>query len=279
VFSPKTYPYPVLAPFLDDYLKPFSFDPKILVSEHDDGFKLSMGNFDHGQLPHTLRAALADGDAILVMNVECSATLYRRVSPVVNDVVHVPGGVVLGEIAVTPLILATRTLKFMPVVGDEIDDFFGVADAFELSAGDPLAISDTHFLTASHSLNESNSIIKLVSDSSLAKGLFTIGTDSNAIEILVNPAAYNAFVNLYKSHDNRPTFILGVIKDALLFAINTLALQDESEDEYLWCRPIRDRLSDLGVDDIPKNDLSKMHELAQRLVKTQGIDLLVGENE
>lgn len=284
-FKPKYYPYPVLAPFTDDY-KSFSFEPNIKIIENVEE-KALLASVAIESLPTGIESAIADGVASLVVDVDCPATLYRRLLPVQASLVALDRTKLLGDFSLTPLILLNENVVFKPSPADEVDDVYAGVSGFQLRAADPLAIGDSQSFSATFNARRGNSLISLVKDSNKRDNLFAIDTSGESLTIRVSAQSYAAYAKLVNSSDKRPAFVMGVVKDAIFMGISTMVEQGQHSEAWdlPWARAIRDRLSSdqetklLGFDGLTDFDFTWAHGVAQEIVQGQGIDLLISEGE
>ncbi len=284
-FKPKYYPYPVLAPFTADYVTAV-FEPKIDVVETEEPATLNL-SVDIAQLPASIESAVVTSIAAIVVDVDCPATLYRRLIPISAGEAMLEREKLMGEFSVTPLVLLKTDLAFSPVAGDEVDPVYGGVGAFNLRAGDPLAIGDSQSFNASFNSRRDKSLLKLVKDPNRKSRLFYIDTSGEFLRIMVSVPAYAAYSSLYNSAEKRPAFIIGVVKDAILMGITDMAAQGEGSDtwETPWARALRDRFTDeqysglLAGGDFANFDYALAHEVAQEIVQSEGIDQLMTEGE
>ena len=284
-FKPKYYPYPVLAPFTADYVSA-TFEPDIKVSESPDQAVLML-SVDLAPLPATIEAAVATSNAEVVVDIDCPATLYRRLIPISGGKVSLDRGRLLGDFTATPLVLVKYALAFEPVADDEVDAVYGGVGAFNLRPGDPLAIGDSQSFNATFNARRGKSLIHLVKNPNTKSRLYTIDTGGESLRILVSEAAYGAYSSLYNSAEKRPAFIIGVVKDAILMGITAMAAQGEGSDVWdaPWARSLRDHFSDeqysrlLDDADFANFDFAYAHQVAQEIVQSHGIDQMLAEGE
>ncbi len=284
-FKPKYYPYPVLAPFTADYVTAV-FEPKIDVAAATDPANLAL-SIDIAQLPGSIEAAVTSSQAEIVVDVDCPATLYRRLIPITGGVATLARGNLMGEFSVTPLVLLKSDLAFSPVAGDEVDPVYGGVSAFNLRAGDPLAIGDSQSFSASFNSRRDKSLLKLVKDPNRKSNLFSIDTSGEFLRILVSVPSYVAYSSLYNSAEKRPAFIIGVVKDAIFMGITDMAAQGEGSETWdlPWARALRDRFTDdqysrlLEGGDFSDFDYAFAHHVSQEIVQRDGIDQLLAEGE
>jgi hypothetical protein len=284
VFKPKYYPYPLLASFSEDY-DSATFSPQVSANKSLDGrdlvFEVSALTY-----PPAIEEALLNGDADVAVDIDCPGTLFRRVLRLNEGRVTISTADVLGEIVITPLVLAQRAFDFNPSVGEEVDAVFDGAGPFALAAGDPLAIGDGVRFSISHSGKTSNSLLMLVSDENIKTNRFRVDTSSDALQIMVSPAAYQAYGRLMKNPETRPAFVLGVVKDAIFLGLTALLAGDEETFESEWARSMEALIRETeGFQDLLENgagqelDIERAHEAAQAIVENQGIDRLVETND
>ena len=284
VFRPKYYPYPILAPFSQDY-RTATFVVGITAERTADGKNLEFLVSLPGLSP-TIESALADGFCKLVIDIDCPGTLFRRVLRVENSKVSVPVGEVLGDVSVTPLLLVDEEFDFSPDAANEVDEIFTGASPFRLTAGDPLAIGDTVKFGISHTGKTNNSLLQLVSNKNLTSNLFEVNTSGDMLEVNVSVTAHGAYLRMFKNAYTRPAFIMGVVKDAILLGISAIATGDDDVLEHAWAQSLFDRLSiepgfeTFFADSKEGNfDLAKAHRAAQAIIQRQGIDELVSSDD
>lgn len=284
VFRPKYYPYPILAPFSQDY-STATFVVDVAAERTDDGktieFLVALP-----ELSPSIESAIADGYCKLVVDVDCPGTLFRRVLIVENGKVTVSVGEVLGDVSVTPLLLVDRDFDFVPDTSNEVDDIFSGATPFKLTAGDPLAIGDTQKFGISHTGKTNNSLLQLVANKNLTSNLFEVNTSSDILEVNVSVDAHGAYLRMFKNSETRPAFIMGVVKDAILLGISAIAQGDDEVLEHSWAQSLFDRLSvEPGFETFFAEskegnfDLAKAHRAAQAIIQKQGIDELVSSDD
>ena len=128
VFRPKYYPYPILAPFSQDY-KNATFVVDVTAERTEDGKSLEF-LVSLPELSTSIESAVADGFSKLVLDIDCPGTLFRRVLVVQNGRASISVGEVLGDVSVTPLLLVDQDFDFAPDTANEVDGIFSGATPF-----------------------------------------------------------------------------------------------------------------------------------------------------
>lgn len=279
VFKPKSYPYPLLASFTDDY-RGVTFAPTVNVERSDNGktieFEVQAIDF-----PPSISDAIINQHAQLVVDVDNPGALFRHVVPTNEGKFTLSAGQVLGEVFVTPLVLAATSFDFQPSAQNEVSDVYEGVAAFKIAPGDPLAIGESVTVHIDYSGKSSNNLFEMVADPNAPDNLFTVSTGSDALQIRVSPAAHATFTTMYRTKQTRPHFIMGVAKDAILIAISALTAGDDVMDRA-WARALSERIEDINPSllegDVEFN-LVDAHKVAQEIVRSQGIDELVASDE
>lgn len=284
VFRPKYYPYPILAPFSQDY-RNATFVVDITAERTEDGKSLEF-LVSLPELSTSIESAVADGFSKLVLDIDCPGTLFRRVLVVQSGRASISVGEVLGDVSVTPLLLVDQDFDFAPDTANEVDGIFSGATPFRLTAGDPLAIGDTVKFGISHTGKTNNSLLQLVANKNLTSNLFEVNTSGDMLEVNVSVNAHGAYLRMFKNSDTRPAFVMGVVKDAVLLGISAIANGDDDVLEHAWAQSLFDRLSvepgfETFIADSKEGnfDLAKAHRAAQAIIQKQGIDELVSSDD
>jgi hypothetical protein len=246
----------------------------------NDGKKLEF-TVEAVALPATIVDAIVNQNAQLVVDVDNPGALYRQVVPTVDGRFSLPVGQILGEVSVTPLILAASPFSFAPSVHDEVVDVYAGAGPFTMAPGDPIAIGDSLAIYVDHSGRSSSNMIEMVSDPNAKDNLFEVNTGSNALQIRVSPTTHSAFTNMYRTNQTKPAFVMGVVKDAILIGISSLSEGGEDVMDRAWARALHERVSEIEPSLLEEDefDLIAAHKVAQEIVRSQGIDVMVATDD
>lgn len=277
-FRAKTYPYPVLARFTDDYLSGFAFDPSVEIAVTDDKKLLVTANWDDNAMPPSLRDRILDKQALVVANIECAATFRRWVSHLDSERSCFVGiDEVLGDLDITILVLNNSSELFLPKVNDEISSDFAGASKFAVQKGDPLAISDGWQFNLEFEGKRGNDLLRLQFVSERHDDSYTVRLDEEQIVIVAGEHLKKALSIMWSDSVLKPTFAMSLAKDAILAGILDLATKISNGEElsYAWQRGLLSRIQDLGKEVENLSDFQNANTVAQLLVKQSGIDRLV----
>ena len=254
----KCYPYPVLTPYGDSYLKTSLF--KVDRKTEKDGytFRIILHPYveDDG-----LRGLLKADEAELIYHIECPLSGYRKIfaSKYTEDYVYqVPGKEISGRVQITPMIVAKKDISdfSLPTFAKDLKGM-----SFRVNMGDVLAAADTINLNVAKryaSETQDESIIQAFKNQDARATSMVVETQSKYIVVKIPQALFNTFKTFSNGHKLDSVFNEMVAVPALQQVI--LEMQENGADHYEtfeWFPSVKKSIHDLfGID---VNDSSKFN--------------------
>lgn len=270
-YRAKAYPYPVLSSFSDDFGSDAIFHAAIEAEMGGDTSQQLVVTYDITQSVAWMDEYFLDGNARIVMDVQCRSTLFR-------EYVDLDGwkgqlvfddGQLYGSTTLTPLIIASSSNQtYRP---DGINEEFGTS-VFGVREGDILGVGEsvTVDLEFSRTLDRDLVTIKYSTEES-DTDIYRFQYDGPRIIIIAGESLRDAIGHMRADRSTRPYLFMSVYKDCIAGALNYLAREEDGENTELpWGRTLMSRLEDLGraldPDDPEYQEIS-----AQLLVSAKGI--------
>lgn len=275
-FRAKTYPYPVLSSFSGDYEPQFNFDVSFDLTVNKASNTVSVvASWDDASMPATLVDRLISGDAVVAVNVECASTLTRRVVELdAERSCKLELDQLLGDIELTALIINKTSAEFKPPVNDEINKDFTGASAFELQAGDPLAIADPWTQNLEFQGKKSDSLLQLTFTDERSDNTYAVRTDEKYLRVIAGSHLKPTLSLMWSTKELKPTFAMSIAKDAILTGLLTL-VNDEGDPDLEWKSVLTDKLESLNKFGPYEYEFEEANELAQLIIEKSGIEKLV----
>jgi len=267
----KLYPYPVLAPFTDDYKQSSTIHVEIETSTGEASlflrFLVSLAN-------HELETLILEGAAHIVFHIECPQTAFR-ITVESQELIFshsIPREKIRGRVEVCPFIVAKklivkyRNLDFSPEYGDA---------AFDIEPGCILAIGSQFVIdiwTENNDLADIPSVFSVVKSSDPNASHMVVDAESgNKIRIILPEHTFYNYKALNRDISTRPLLLSLLIIPALMSALEMLAKRRDERmdfDQFAWYKAINKKLKIINSPQIEDNDFLDlpMVVVAQKLI-------------
>jgi len=269
----KTYPYPVLSTYTDDYIDG-KFESN--VSSKINGFDLEL-QLETTVENDTLVNLLNAGQAEIVFHIECPVTGFREVVTThgesktellshhkIRDLVEINTFIVAKE----------RIDNFSsPSFNEDYEDM-----VINIDADCVLAVAEELFVTVPPKIQEklenNETFINIIpNDDNSIKEISVYFDRSDKLLIKIPNAEYSKYSLLWGSSNNRPIFTMMIIVNALFSALVYLKEKDPVElqtalDDSSWVRSLDYALKtrfDTELESLSKKNLDELYSLAQKM--------------
>jgi len=273
-FKVRTFPFPVLAEFNDDYESPAKFQSKAEFTIRDEnGRSTPIMKYEYSLECAAIEQLVNDEKAEIVVELDCRETLYRTVirldTP--SAEIQLDSGEMIGAVDVTFYVLATTDLaKFQPA---GINTEYGGAH-FSVISGDPLAISIAESAEFGFNWKSAPDLMKVHLAPDLDPFTYDFDCSASPIIIRVGERYMKYWLQTRGDAATKPHLYQGLYKDCMSAALTVL--RDEPENDTPWARALVGRLEDLGHAVDPDWDFDDINTIALRIVASQGIEKLMG---
>jgi hypothetical protein len=254
----KTFPYPVLRPFSDDYIDDefqtnvdFSSNEGVVTS--DISYRVSSSE---------LVDQIKSGNAKFVSIVSCRETYFREVitSDAKQVVKNFDVGNLRGEVKVDSYIIAIK--KIPSFSSPDINPEFG-RDSFAFTPGDVLAQDETAVFYIDRDLFKPvTSVFDLVKNPEYSEGEWRINLDDDHIQIAVSAAMKESIDNARNNTTMKVILLNSIYFSAAVHAIQRLKEGGDDYEEKKWSRVFYRQIHNNGLD-----LTSDAYILAQKLMK------------
>ncbi|WNO04512.1 hypothetical protein [Rhodoferax mekongensis] len=255
----KTFPYPVLRPYSDDYVDgEFQATTEFAIDETSISVKCS-----YQTSSIELLRLVELGHAKFASIISCRETYFRRTFLSDNEslITELPFDAVRGEVLTESYIVATRDIKGYS--SPDINPEFG-QKRFNFAAGQILAQDDTTVVYIDRELFQPVSVVlELVSNESLPAGDWRVDLDQNHIQIQVHPSMKESIDNSRSSAQCKSVLMNSIYFGAVVHAIQALKDED-TESDLRWVRVFERQIHNSGLS-IAADD---SYVIAQRLMKS-----------
>ena len=254
----KTFPYPVLRPYSDDYT---DVEFQALAE-----FAITQGSIEVTCTYITSSEELAEqvalGKAKYVSVVSCRETYFRKVIGTVDKsiTVSLDPDSLRGEVDVDSYIVAVEEIDGF--TSPDINKEFGKS-VFFFAPGQILAQEETHCIFVDRELFKPlSSVFELVKSDSLAGGEWRVSLDQDHVQISVSTAMKESIDNARSSSLSKSVLINSIYFSSVVHAIQRMKEGDDY-GETKWARVIQRQLHNQHL------DLSVLdaYILAQKLMK------------
>ncbi|WP_164234107.1 hypothetical protein [Microbacterium hydrocarbonoxydans] len=269
-YRAKAYPYPVLSSFSDDFGPDAKFHVEIDAWIGGESSQQLVIEYDIRQSVAWMDELLVDGNARLLMDVECRSTLLREYVSLEGWTGRIAfeDGQLYGSTTFTPLIVASAANSAYRPEG--IDAEFGAA-VFRTREGDILGIGESVTVDLEFSRTLDRDLVTIqYSTEETDTDIYRFQYDGPRIIIIAGESLRDAIGHMRADRSARPYLFMSVYKDCIAGALNYLAREEGGESTELpWGRTLLSRLEELGralePDDPEYQEIS-----AQLLVSAKG---------
>jgi hypothetical protein len=254
----KTFPYPVLRPYSDDYVDvEFQANIEFTIDKNDIDCSCSyLTSSDE------LAKEVEKGYAKYVSIISCRDTYFRKVLSTSTSelTVKLDANSLRGEVTVDSYIVAVKDINGFR--SSDINQEFG-QEAFFFNAGQVLAQEETRAIYVDRDLFKPlSSVFELVKNEGLIGGDWRVGVDQDNVQIEVSTEMKESIDNARNSKISRTVLINSLYFTAVVHALQSL--KDGGDfGEFKWARVMQRQLHNQGLE----LDATDAYVLAQKLMK------------
>lgn len=254
----KTFPYPVLRPFSDDYM---DVDYQTNTEFTITGNEITL-NCSFLTSSEELQNEIEKGYAKFVSIVSCRDTYFRKVIQTKERSISIEldADSLRGEVLVDSYIVAVKDINGFR--SQDINPEFA-QEAFFFNAGQILAQDETSAIYIDRELFKPlSSVFELVKNEQLTGGKWKVGVDSDNVQIEVSAEMKESIDNARNSKLSRAVLINSLYFSAVTHAIQMLKDVKDFGD-LKWARVMQRQIHNKGID----IDSNEAYSIAQELMK------------
>lgn len=272
--SDVAFPYPVLGR-ADDYLNAdFQATLKLEDAEvsDDQEYKIPyVFDLNDDAILEQIRA----GNAKFGFEISCSGTSIRYVEFAEET----------GEISLDPkkffqkILFSPRVFVVTDIKGFKSDNFnpeFGDAE-FDFEPGDFLAAADDDSVNVDFNYLRFEDSIKIQKQDNLSPWVYAFGLEGESIIIGMGSKFHEYWSQASEHSQFQPHLMMSLYKDCIVAALEHIS-DGFSEGNYAWERGFADMLEENDLKVPEKASFSELNEIALKLIKDDGVELLLDSN-
>lgn len=255
----KTFPYPVLRPFSDDYID-IEFQTTVEFQDIDDVVSTKISFVISSE---EILKEIQKGTAKFVAVVSCRETYFSQAltSDAGEITASFEDGALRGEVRVSPYVVAVSNIAGFK--SPDINPEFGEGP-FSFSKGDVLAQDETQVVFIDRNLFKPvTSVFDLVKNDALSGGEWMVGLDENHVQVEVSSKMKESIDNARNNNAHKVVIINSILFAAVIHAIQKLKENKAAYEDRKWAEVINRQLHNNGWD----LESNEAHVLAQRLMK------------
>lgn len=272
----RLYPYPVLAPYLDDYR---SGKFEVAIDSRKEGYDLQI-DFAAVLTNEELKKLIRSGQAKYVYHMECARTGFRKVFQTDKEMASylIPGKQINGELQICPFIAAVEDIHGY-ASPDFHEDYQGVS--FEIEAGCILATGKMRAIDISKEIDELAqlpSIFSITKNGDAECRQMIVDYSGRKILIKLPVEDYYCYKQLSKTPQLQAVLNSMTIIPALIYVLGELkrmAAEERGENAgSLWYRVLAKTLLTRFGCDVETQDFEEQDavSLAQSLINNPASD-------
>jgi hypothetical protein len=254
----KTFPYPVLRPYSDDYVDA-EFQALAEFEIKDNNIKVSC-SFQTSSTE--LQNQIALGAARYISILSCRETYFRKVLSTSGDTIeeHLKADALRGEVMIESYIVATKELKnySSPDINPEFEK-----KRFDFQPGQILAQDEPQAIYIERDLfRPFSSVFYLVKNDNLSGGEWKVSLEQDNVLIEVSALMKESIDNSRSDNLSRTVLINSIYFSAVVHVIQRLKDGNEFH-ELKWARIIEQQIHNNNID----IDTTDAYIVAQKLMK------------
>ena len=242
----KAFPYPVLRPYSDDY-QDVEFQATVEFTIGKDKIKVNIGFAISSE---EILDEIENGNAEYIATISCRDTYYQFVLNSTQRLVEAEFeiGELKGEVRVSPYVVVKNDITAF--ASPDINIEFGDGP-FSFVAGDILAQDETQVFYIDRDLFKPiTSVFELVKKKEQNHGEWTIGFDSEHVQIEVSPKMKESIDDASNSPVNRVVLINSIYFAAVMQAIQKLKEPETriTYEDRKWAKALFGQAHNKGLD-------------------------------
>ena len=247
-WNDRLLPYPLLAPWNDDY-KDAAFVAQVPHAVLNNGEQISLTVKYHLTSP-ALQGLVIQDKAQYVGLVTCAETFKRDsyATAQEEELYILNAANYAKELKLTPYVVATQPIEGFIAPEHNVELRRLKPNGFDISSGSILAVG----ISTNVTLEEGTpySVIDLVADPTIDAGMFKVGFDDNRLKVYMEPSDKGKTEALRKSGQNRKNSKeLAILFPSIYLHAITEALRRLSEHpDQRWTRTMQKALERNGID-------------------------------
>ena len=238
----KTFPYPVLRPFSDDYQESdFQFTADFNIDT--DEIRLDCSFITSCQ---EIASLVREGKAEYVALVTCRSTYYRDLVRTRDLTVSAryDSNNLKGEVQVYPFIVATQEIKNFTC--SDINSEFG-ANEFNFRAGQPLALDQPCTAYIDRELFKPvTSVFEIVRSESVDDGEWILSFDEDKIQIALSPRT-KEIIDEARNEPSNKAILVNSIYFATTMEVIQVLKETDVHHEKRWAKVFEQQFHNLGI--------------------------------
>lgn len=254
----KTFPYPVLRPYSDDYVDA-EFQGFAEFSIGDDGIDVDCM---YQTSSTELQQQIALGSAKFVSIISCRETYFRHVITTAENSAKakLDANSLRGEVSIDAYIVATKDIKNFG--SPDINSEFG-KKRFNFSPGEILAQDETQAIFVDRDLFKPiSSVFELVRSEVLSGGEWRVSLEQDNVRIEVSAGMKEAIDNSRSTNLCKSVLLNSIYFSAVVHAIQRLKDDGDFED-YKWAKVMERQIHNHHIDLVNTD----AYVIAQKLMK------------
>ncbi|MDX2261281.1 MAG: hypothetical protein SFU84_06245 [Gemmatimonadales bacterium] len=264
IIRDRSFPHPVLAPFLDD-VSPNEFECRVLVSADADQYYLSVA-FSYTN--ESLQTLVTAGLAVHSIHVECKRNYFRHLYTLSDraGVLSIRTSEIIGRVEISGFISAAVPIPDYSIAGAHSD--YGDT-AFNIEIGDILAAASTvtfDAYTDYDPLSTIASILMVRCSEAEVDGPLKLDTSGDLLNVTLSQSDYARYVELKGDPSLGALLANQIVVPVLVEAVHeikaTPAEEIELEMQKRWYRSIVRKFEVLDLDvmggDTPAVELTQI---------------------
>lgn len=272
----RSFPYPVLAAFNDDY--PSSkFEAALdLRIKAEDGFSRVELDFEVTLTSEYLGTMLGTREATLVLDIFAKQTLFRQSFEVAQSgTISFVNGELFGTVEITPYLLAGEANQSFKPAGVH-DEYRGAT--FSIEMGDVLAVGQTHVFEITPDTSSLPELMTVELATDLSSSAYEIDLSGSSILIRVGSDVMKYWEIASGDGQMKPNLFQGIYKDCIFFALQEI-VQGAGQVDALWAKSLEARALEKGHVLSVALGVHEINAIALDLVSAHGLKKLLKNAE
>lgn len=269
-YRSRAYPYPVLAPWSEDFTTVtelgFQIDVKPIGQQITDGVRITVSV--PKDVLEFMTSNTIDGDFEWILDVESPQTLFREILPFGSSgfTVEFLNGEIAGLTNVTPILVAKSDQDYAP---KNLTLEFKRSN-FKLQKGDPVIVGPTQVVDVEIDRQASRGFVKFIHMKDLGPDEYIITCDNPVLTVFTGMNVQLSVEVMKANADMKPHLFMSIYKDCLYFGARHIQLNPDAA-ELTWARGLTRKLDAEFPGWIHEDSETELHQKITSLVGTHGV--------